>query len=95
MTGQKTLIDQALAASAAAAPIKFGDQVKITPEQALVYTIYCAVEGKLRGYDSDAEIKRYVRTAARAGIPEPEIQAAIAAAEAAFTPPSPGTAENT
>lgn len=79
-----TLIDQALAAVAAApTPKRLGVPIEITPEQGLVWSIYGAIVAKRRGWGgSDAEIERCVRTATSLSIPEAEIQAAIAAAEA-------------
>lgn len=88
MADQRSLIDQVLEASAAAPPARLGDTMQITPEQALVWGVYLAVLDKRRGLpgSGDASIERDRRTAARAGIPEHEIHAAIARAEAADEP---------
>lgn len=78
-----SLIDQALAANKAGEPVQLGQSVEFTPAQGLVYAIYEAVAAKRRGWpgSDDATVERYVRTARRAGIPEHEIEAAIAAGE--------------
>lgn len=99
MMGRETLIDQALAAVAAARPaggpieaeLVFGAPIGITPEQSLVWSIYLAQKDKVLGVTdevlgagaADKEIERCVRIASSASIPETEIQAAIAAADAA------------
>lgn len=83
----ETLIEQALAAHAAAGPpprsfgeaADWGGRLNMTPEQHLVHTIYIAArDQQILG---NAELKKVVKTARSAGIPDSEIDAAIAAAE--------------
>lgn len=86
MSPDQPLIDQALAAvhTAASEPNRpvFGGAIPITPEQALVWSVYLSVKTNLRGRgDSIADVERYKRVARSAGIPEPEIDAAVTAAE--------------
>ncbi len=83
MASSESLIDQALAATAAAAPATLDKPIEVTPQQALVLSVYEAVEAKRRGWpgSDDATVERCVRTARRAGVAEHEIEAAIAAGE--------------
>lgn len=87
MAEDESLIAQALSAHEAAGPPprsfgeagEWGRRLNMTPEQHLVHTIYIAARGQqILG---DTELKRVVRTARSAGIPDREIDAAIAAAE--------------
>ena len=77
----KKLIDQALATVAAAQSLGPGDQISLTREQALVWAIYLRVLERHRGLASGAEIDHSVRAASESGIPDQEIEAAMAAAD--------------
>lgn len=93
MADGASLIDQALAAHEAAGPsTHLGQQIEVTPEQALVYLVYLAVLDKRQGMPGadDAQIERYARTARHAGIAEREIEAAITAGERVPPAHSPG-----
>jgi hypothetical protein len=83
VTEEARLIDQVLAATAAAPPPRLGGELPITPAQALVKVIYLAVLDKRQGRTTDVKVAQYVRTARSAGIPDEEIQAAIDRAGAA------------
>ncbi|MGC2375384.1 MAG: hypothetical protein WA484_16075 [Solirubrobacteraceae bacterium] len=82
MASGEALIDQALAAMPAMPPVKLGEPIECTSDQALVLCVYEAAKARNRGWpgSDDAEVERYAQTARRAGIPEHEIEAAIAAA---------------
>jgi hypothetical protein len=75
------LIDQALATVAAAQSLGPGDQISLTREQALVWAIYLRVLERHRGLASGAEVEHSVRAASQGGIPDREIEAAVAAAD--------------
>jgi hypothetical protein len=83
--GPQLLIDQALDELAAAPPPRLGDRLQITPEQALVWSVYLSVLDKRQGLpgSGDTSIERDMRAASRAGLPEHEILAAVARGEAA------------
>jgi hypothetical protein len=76
----RTLIDEALAAVAAAEPVGAADQIPLTPEQALVWMIYLKVRDQHQGRASGGEIEHVVRAAMDGGISADEVEAAIAAA---------------
>jgi hypothetical protein len=84
MAGEESLIDQALAASEATGPPTLLEVPPPETPAEQVYVIYRAKLDKRRGLrgSGDAKIERFVRAATRAGIPEHEIDAAIARAEA-------------
>jgi hypothetical protein len=85
----ESLIAQALSAHEAAGPPprsfgeagEWGKRLNMTPEQHLVHTIYIAARDQRILPGGDAELKKVVGTARSAGIPDGEIDAAIAAAE--------------
>jgi hypothetical protein len=79
--GDDSLIDRALAAHAVPAPSHLGQQVQVTPEQALVHGVYLAVLDNRQGIPGadDGQIERLVQAARRAGIAEHEVEAAVAA----------------
>jgi hypothetical protein len=80
MAGE-SLIDQVLAAQAAAGPPRLGDpRPELTFEQLLISGIYKEVLAERRGISGMRDVERSVRQARRARIPEDEIEAAIAAA---------------
>jgi len=80
MAGER-LIDRALAAVVAADSLGPGDQISLTPEQALVWAIYLRVIARHRGLASDEQVEHSVAAARNAGISPEEIEAAITAAD--------------
>jgi hypothetical protein len=74
------LIDQVLAARAAAGPAGLVPVPGVTFEQVFVSGIYDAIVDERRGYGSEKELERCIQRARSAKIPEDEIEAAIAAA---------------
>jgi len=77
----KRLIDQALANVVAVESLGPGDQLSLTPEQALVWAVYLRVVEQHRGLATDEEIEHSVHAARESGISAAEIEAAIAAAD--------------
>ena len=80
-----SVIDQVLAKLAAAGPVQAPwvspdkrSAHDLTPEESLVWLVYTAVEGVARGWCGESEITRCSRAATRAGIPQREVDAAIA-----------------
>jgi hypothetical protein len=77
---ERTLIEQALAIVEEAQPVGAGDSIPVTPEQALVWTVYLAAQERDRGRGSAEDVAKYVDLARSAGIADAEIDAAFAAA---------------
>jgi hypothetical protein len=77
----KRMIDQALATVVAADALGPGDQISLTPEQALVWAVYLRVIARHRGLASDEEIRHSINAARDSGIAIEEIDAAVDAAE--------------
>jgi len=77
----KRMIDQALAAVVAADTLGPGDQISLTPEQALVWAVYLRVIARHRGLALDEEIEYSINAARDSGIAIEEIDAAVDAAD--------------
>lgn len=76
------LIDRALQKSAAAQPVRLGDEVEVTPQEGLVYVVYSVALDAARGRCEQSDVVEYSRKATQAGVAQVEVDAAIARAEA-------------
>ena len=78
-----TLIAEALEIIEQSKPASFAEPIEISPEQALVHSIYLAARDVVKPYGSAADLERYKRAAVSAGIPQVEIDAAEEAGQEA------------
>lgn len=74
------LIDRALEVVRGSGPPALHKPIPVTPEQAMVLTVYEAVKAARDGYGREGDVARYSRSARSVGIPQYEIDAAIVAA---------------